>query len=89
MLFALGPLGRRGVETKNIIGSISHEGLSGEDRLAHHSGGSGLDAIGWDATGGSMMGAGAVVLVDFESVQDIDFFQLAGSRGGLRRRGPH
>lgn len=40
-----------------------------------------------------MMGTGAVVLVDFESVQDIDFSQLAGSRlvvfaGEIQRRVP-
>lgn len=40
-----------------------------------------------------MMGAGAVVLVDFESVQDIDFSQLAGSRlvvfaGEVQRKVP-
>lgn len=40
-----------------------------------------------------MIGAGAVVLVDFESVQDIDFSQLAGSRlvvfaGEVQRKVP-
>ena len=40
-----------------------------------------------------MMGAGAVVLVDFESVQNIDFSQLAGSRlvvfaGEVQRKVP-
>lgn len=72
---------------------MSHGGLSGDDWLARHPGGSGIDEIGWDATGGSMMGAGAVVLVDFESVQNIDFSQLAGSRlvvfaGEVQRKVP-
>lgn len=80
MLFAIGALGRMGAETKNIIGSMSHGGLMGEDWLAHRPGASGIDTISWDSTRGSMMRAGAVVLVDFESVQDIDFSQLAGSR---------
>jgi len=86
-------LGKIRVETKNIIGSMSHGGLSGEDWLARYLGGCGIDAIGRDTTGGSMMGAGAVVLVDFESVQDIDFSQLAGSRlvvfaGEIQRKVP-
>lgn len=82
-----------GGEIKNIIRSMSHGELSGEEWLAHDTGGSGIDAVGWDATGGSMMGSGAVVLVDFESVQDIDFSQLAGSRlvvfaGEIQRKVP-
>ncbi|WP_420996546.1 PIN domain-containing protein [Cupriavidus sp. 30B13] len=93
MLFAPGALGKMGVETKNIIGSMSHGGLSGEDWQAHRLGRSDIDEIGWVAVGGSMMGASAVVLVDFENVQNIDFSQLEGSRlvvfaGEVQRKVP-
>lgn len=44
-LFAPCALGKIRVETNNIIGSMSDEGLSGEDWLARHFGGCGIDAI--------------------------------------------
>ena len=93
ILFAPGALGRMGVETKNVIGSTNHGGLSGKDWLARHLGGGHVEAGAEDAPEEPMMSAGAVVLVDFESVQDIDFSQLAGSRlvvfaGEVQRKVP-
>lgn len=82
-----------GVKTKNIIGSKSHGGLSEKDWPACHLGGDQVDAGAEAAPDEPMMGAGAVVLVDFESVQDIDFSRLAGSRlvvfaGEVQRKVP-
>lgn len=68
-------------------------GLSGKDRLARHLGEGHVDASAEDAPEEPMKGAGAVVLVDFESIQEIDFSQLAGSRlvvfaGEVQRKVP-